>query len=347
MAGWTGARKPAWQIQLLDMQDNELGDLDGVTGGSVTISATDTLGGSASLDLDERGQNIDFLTNRVRIVYDPGVSGLDPIPLGVYLFSSPSMEHDAAGIGYKCDLQTKVQILDEDCVPATYTVPKGTKVVDKVVELIKSTGETKVQADASSSVTRVAQTWDAGTSKREIINDLLDGINFWAIYTDGDGFFQVRKYVEPSKRPVSWSFAPGSAAIHSVEWTRTQDLAAIPNRVILTAPCDGENEGLVATATNQNASNPYSYQARGRWISKVEQVDADTQATLDEQAKRKLNEAMTPVASLTATHAIVPLERNQVVEFTSRDLSRRRFTIQKMSFDISFDAQCKAEWREI
>jgi hypothetical protein len=333
-----------WSFELLDSQDRPLGDLDGVTGGSAEVVALSVLGGSGSLELDHRG-DIDWMSHRVRATFHDGDVSW---PVGTFLLSSPTERHTEFGVRYDVGLLTKMNVLAEDTVEDRYSVAVGTLVVPLVVSLIKSAGESRIAATDSTATLTSSLTWEAGTSKLTVINDLLQAIGYWSLWCDGSGLFRVEPYVNPADRPVSFSFEHGEASVHFPEWEREQDLSSVPNRFIAVGQGDEEEPPLVGVATNENPDSPFSYQARGRWITATEEgVEADSQQVIDAHAAKKLRDLMDPVSRLTVRHAMVDLEPNQLVEFTPEDGLRRLATIQRMR--VSFDpfTDVDAEWREV
>lgn len=343
---WAGPRRPRWRYLLLDATDQPLRALDGVSGGSCEVAATTRLGGSASLTIDERGQGIDWMRHRVQITYDPGLRGIEPWPVATMLFTSPrTVTHDDRTT-HTVDLLSKMAVVDEDTVESRYSLPAGTPIISTVVALIQSTGETRIAATGSTAALSSPMVWDAGTSKLTIVNDLLAAAGYWSLWCDGGGQYRVEPYVLPADRPVAWTFAAGQYAIHQPGWEHEQDLASVPNRFVVVGQGSDEVPALSAVATNEDPESRFSFQTRGRWITRTETGAEGTQAVLDALAQRRLIDAMSPVAKLGVTHAIVPLNPNDVIDFRGRDHSARA-TIQRMSFDLSFDAQCRAEWREL
>lgn len=333
-----------WSFQLLDSEDRPLGDLDGVTGGSAEVVAQSTLGGSGSLALDHR-RDINWMAHRVRAVYTDGVESW---PVGTYLLTSPTENHTETGVTYDVGLLTKMNVLHEDTVAERYSVTAGTAVTPTVVALIESTGETRIAVTDSDSVLTSGMTWEAGTSKLTIINDLLQAAGYWSLWCDGSGLFRVEPYVDPARRPVSFEFEHGERSLHFPDWGREQDHTSVPNRFIAIGQGDQDESPLIGVATNEDPDSPYSFQSRGRWITAIEEgVEGETQTVFDQYAARKLREAMTPVARLTVTHAMLNLEPNALVAFTPEDGRRRLATVQRMSVDFSFDTDVSAEWREV
>jgi hypothetical protein len=333
-----------WSFELLDSQDRPLGTLDGVTGGSAEIVAQSVLGGSGNLVLDHR-RDIDWMSHRLRATFhDAAVSW----PVGTYLLSSPTENHTAFGLTYDVGLLTKMNVIKEDTVEDRYSLPEGSPVIPAVVGLIESTGETRIAATPSTSTLTSGLTWEAGTPKLTIINDLLQAAGYWSLWCDGAGLFRVEPYTNPADRPVSYSFEHGEASVHFPDWTRDQDLSSVPNRFLAIGQGDEEAPPLVGVAVNEDPASPFSYQSRGRWITATEEgVEGDTQAVFDVYAAKKLREAMTPVARLSVTHAMLPLDPNDLVSFTGEDAVRRLATVQRMRIGFTFDTDVDAEWREV
>lgn len=334
----------AWSFALLDSADRPLGLLDGVTGGSAEIVAQSMLGGSGSLTLDRR-QDIDWMSHRVQAIYSNGKTSW---PVGTYLLSSPKENHTAFTVSYEVGLLTKMNVVSEDTVDDRYSLAAGTLIIPTVAALIASTGETRVAVTDSTATLTAALTWEAGTSKLTIINDLLQAAGYWSLWCDGSGLFRVEPYTDPASRPVAFEFRHGETSLHMPDWGREQDNTSVPNRFVAVGQGDEDAPPLVGVAANENPDSPYSFQARGRWITATEEgVEAESQTVIDQYAARKLREAMDPVARLTVTHAMLPLEPNALIGFTPEDGIHRLATVQRMSMNFTFDTDITAEWREV
>jgi len=333
-----------WQFLLLDSADRPLRTLDGVTGGSAEIVAQDQLGGSAKLTLDQRG-DIDWMSNRVQAICHDGDSSW---AVGTYLFASPDANHTAFGLTFDVGLLTKMNVIQEDTVEERFSVPAGAAVIPTVVSLIQSTGETRIAATNTGVTTTSGMTWEAGTPKLRIINDLLQAAGYWSLWCDGSGLFRVEPYVNPELRPVSFVFEHGERSLHMPDWGRTQDHTSVPNRFVAVGQGDDESAPLVGVATNEDPNSPYSFQARGRWITATDTgVEGETQAIMDAHAARRLRDTMSPVARITVTHAMLNLNPNDLVAFTPEDGVRRLATVQRMSMNFTFDTDISAEWRQV
>lgn len=337
---------PSWEHWLLNSSDEPVMRLDGVTGGSVTLQGLTRLGGHGTLALDERrGQDIDWLKQRVQHVYHDGEGGSWAV--ATMLFTSPTEHYSEYVKSFEVSTLPKTQIIDEDSFEAEYSLAEGINIIDTVVGIIQSTGEARIAVTRSSATLANPQAWEAGESKLTIINDLLDAAGYWSLHVDGAGQFRVEPYVDPGDREAVHHFEQGEASVHFPDWTRSQDLSAVPNRYVCVGQGSDEEPPLVGVAENMDPDSPFSFQARGRWITRREDgVEASSQQVIDQLAQRRLLAAMSPVEHVKATHKMLDLAPNDAIRFTDSGYSRK-LTIQNMTIPFTFDAHILAEWRRI
>lgn len=346
MVDWFGPRRPSWRVLLLDGADRPLRQLD-VSGGSVELVALSRLGGSGVLELPDRGGAIDWMSHRVQVVYDPGIDGAEAWPLATMLLSSPVERRRAGRSVFEVTLLPKLAVLDEDTVGSAFSLAAGTPIIDAVVALIESSGESRIAVTPSTAVLGSSLVWAAGTPKLTIVNDLLTAAGYWSLWVDGGGLFRVEPYLLPSERPVAFEFAAGPQSIHQPDWSREQNLSSVPNRFVVVGTGSEDEPALVGVATNEDPLSPFSFQARGRWVTRVEEgAEGEDQAAFDRLAQRRLLDAMSPVAKLIVKHALLPLEQNAVVGFRGLGRERVLATVQRMGFAIR-GRVVDAEWREV
>lgn len=341
-------RQSAYTVTLLDRDDQEIQTLDGVTGGSVTNNVNARLRQSGSLTLTDRGHGVDWASQRVRIDWHVHTRlGDKHWGLGVFLFAAPKLSQHDGWRQWSVELLGKLTVVDEDKVEGTYSVAAGTNVTDLVVALIQSAGEDRIACTPSDAVTTAMMTWDPGTSKLTIINDLLAAINYWSLWTDGEGQYRVEPYVAPASRPVTWTFEEGESSIHLPEWEKDQDTAGVPNKIILVGQGSEDEPALVGVALNENPDSPYSFQARGRWITHTDSgVEAADQATLTALAQRKLIDLSTPNATISAQHMPIPLLGNERVAWRSQGEVADAI-VQQATLDLAAGALMRSELLEV
>lgn len=323
----------AFRYELLDNRDNLLQRLDGVTdGGKLDWSAYADVGCSGSIDYT--GSDVDQLQHRVRVshVQDETIT-----PLITALVRVPDSDYDSTGQAAQLDLYDKTLILLEDNFGAAYTVDAGANVVDAVVAIIASTGETKVAIEPSDATLANPIVWEPNTAKLRIVNDLLSAANYWAIRADGLGYLRSTPYTDPSARPVLHQFIDNAAGDYLPAFKRTYDPGSVPNRFVVVGKTDGETEALTAVATDEDPASPFSYPSRGRWITET-LTDVDYtggQPGLTDQANRKLIEARQIGETFDITHPRGSYGLNDVVTFTNRQIgATRRAVIQKQAMRL-------------
>lgn len=306
----------------LDRNDLLLGSLTRASGVKVSLSATTTLKMSGSFTYTSAAsslgpaEEIDWLNDRVRIRYRcrNRRGAVIDIPLGVYLLSAPSEDIREEGSTWNVEMISKLQVLDEDTVSTTYQVLSGTSAVAAVTALIRSAGETRIAATDNGSTLGSDMSWDVGTSKLSIVNDILTAVNYWSIWCDGEGSFRVEPYAEPGQRAPLWDYVPGENCINLAAMTRDKNMASVPNRAVMIGASNGDEDPLIGVYTNDDPMDPYSTVSRGRVITiSQENVEADTQGTINALAKRKLLDNVSPVATDVVKALPLPLWFNDAV----------------------------------
>lgn len=339
---WGLPRNPAWHVELLDHKDRPLGSIsDRVTGGTINLT-TDRLGGSGTLLLDDV-EVIDFRNHRARMIFDPDVAGVEPWPVATMRFMSPVETRDQFGSRYQVQMLQKLSLFDSASAPAFFTLPAGTNIVDAIVDLIESTGETRIAVTESGAVLSSATIFE-GMTLLEVANKLADAAVYWAIKTDGSGQYRVEPYRLPSERPVSWVFrTPGQGSLLIGEWGREHDYVSIPNVARVYREGDDDTPGIEGVYINTDPSDPDSVVNKPEQALPTESVEVETQGDADRLAYRRWADAQSPYVKITATHEVVPIGINEVARFDPD--GGRLMTLQSASYDLRFDGTMETTWR--
>lgn len=159
---------------------------------------------------------------------------------------------------------------------------------------------------SSSSIPTVKE-WEAGTSKKEIINDLLDAINYESISFDEDGYAVVKPYISPQDRGQEYTYQDNELSVMYPEVQQDLDLFTVPNRWILTVS-DPDRDTIVVDFTNMDPASPTSTVRRARTITSFEsEQDADSEATLIEKASRLAFEASQVYENIQFDTGLMPI----------------------------------------
>ncbi|NUT06628.1 MAG: hypothetical protein HOV76_24440, partial [Hamadaea sp.] len=273
-------------------------------------------------------------------------------PNGVYLPAAPATDYDDGRASRDVELQSLLTVLEEDQVEQTYALAAGTVVTTAVRSLIAEAGGTggaRVAGTDSDETLRSALVWEAGTSRLRIINDLLDAINYFALWVDGQGTYRLDPYVLPTQRGSSWDFRDDATGIYSPAFTHTRDLFAVPNKVVGISPGYGDAPALTSVATNEDPASPFSRPSRGRWITQVDtNVEATSQQVLDAIVARRLAELSQVSSSVDITHWPVPLSPNDLTTFLREPAGLDlRGVVQKTSIQCSPGALASTSIQEV
>lgn len=311
---YRGQRREYYRVDLMTNRDGTIGQLDGVSEISLSYDGDPdgVLTSTGSLSLDDLGQDIDWLNARCQPWVD--ING-EAWPLGVYIMSAPTEQHESTGRSWSVALTDKLSILDEDLMAETYALDTGANIVDAIRQLIADAGEANHAISADPRVLSGPLTWPAATSRLAIVQELLKMLNFAPLWVDGWGQYVGEPFVDPQDRPVEAYFEEGVNSIHLPSFQVTKAIADIPNRLI--GVSSSSSAGLMIIADNEDPTNPYSIAARNRVIARQEDFEAADLTALAALVVRRMQELMAPGSTVKFQHAIVPLRPSSVVRFTS------------------------------
>lgn len=332
-----GPRSESYRWELLDLAGSVVGDLDGVSGGSVEQSSGSTLRASASLTCE--GGDVNWLRSLVRCWYraDFPDGTFAQWPLGTFIPTSPNVDYGDGTATRDVEAMSLLQVLEDDVTEKTTTTQMLSSVTDRVRAIITlaaaGVNGGKVAGTDSDRLFFRPMVWEPGLSRLRIVNDMLASINYFALAVDGLGTFRMEPYVPPSGRAVAWDFRDDESAIYLPQFTHERDFFAVPNKVVAWSQGDGtDGAALMSTATNMDPADPLSYPGRGRWVTHFEDnVEASSQAVLDEIAQRRLRELSSVSSVVVIQHLPVPLTPNDVVTFTNAAGLDLRGVVEKTS----------------
>jgi hypothetical protein len=339
-----GDRTTTYRWEVLSHQsgvDHLVGVLDGVIDSSaqITWDLNMAVKGGGTLrvaDLERAQEGMlrigQLALESVRLRPVCVIDGLPEIPLSVFLISSALEEWSETGRVWSLELLDRCTVPDQDRTEASFALAAGTVILTAVQDVLASTGESIAVNGAVTTKLAAPMVWRAGTSKLTIVNDLLAAAGYNALWVDGVGAFQATPYVVPAQRSITYEvlgmpreLVDGERSIYDPRWSRDRDAYDVPNKVVAVQNATGEDEeALVGVWTNENAASPFSYQARGRWITSVldpadvpEGTDASVIAFLHAKARQTLIAASSVQAQVTVRHLPVPIRVSDVVRFAS------------------------------
>lgn len=366
MADPSPVRQADYRVMLTTPAGQDIGLLDGVESGSVTLSATSRLRASGQLSLTETAQEIDWFNMHARVDYVP--VGMEGWPVATFVMSSPTRSVNDHRVTRDVELLSTLAYLDrmstdqvEGVEDAHLEAGNKFSLLDRYVKRTRNVrfGFRAFKASSSLPLINEAIIYDVGTNVLTMLNDCARLVGWGALTPDPYGAITGGPYIRPSRRPVSYTFREGDAAIHSADWTIDRDLFAVPNVVICvgTPGSDDTKRGqdrydagptpaVVGVARNDRKDDPLSTVNRGEVVHVETGVKVTSQTAISQWAARVLAEKSMPAATLVIEHLPVNIRPGDVVEFVSQG-QKLRGTVQKMEIPLSPTALVKTEIKEI
>lgn len=289
-------RKVSFQYELLDRNNIFKKKLNNVESCSISYKFLSQLKSSASIIMTD-DSSIDYLNDRIKAYIT--LNGVKT-PLGVFLMSTPSRDIKEAKVTRNITCYSLLQILLDDKIEARLTLPIGTNVVNEV----------KRQIGGNYSILDSSQTllseriYEAGTSKLEIINDLLSVINYNSLRVDVNGMYITEPYVLPTDRQIDRVYEEGADSIIITDMEDELDLFNVPNVIIRYTNAVDIDPPLSYTYVNDNVNSVTSTVNRSRRIVDAQPTDASDLETLVAITKKDAYEYNSIYSHLTFSTAI-------------------------------------------
>lgn len=267
---------------------------------SVRYTSLGSLKTSANLIMRE-DKRIDYLNDRIKIFCK--IDGTK-YPLGEYLLSSTKRMIKGRNVIRECTGYGKLLILQEDKIKERYVCNIGTNVINEVKRII---GSLPFLIEDSLLTLKTAREWEPGTAKLQIINDLLDIINWNSLRVTLDGKFTTEPYIIPSDRIIEHIYSTDVDSIIYSEREYEFDSFSVPNVIVMRSNAADVNPPLSAVYENHNADSPTSIENRGREIVYFEEVsNVVSQDVINDIAKKRLYEKTDVYSHLSFSTAIEP-----------------------------------------
>lgn len=238
-------------------------------------------------------QSVDWLSDTVQpVLIVDGVKS----PLGVFLPASVHHKESSTTKSIELELYDRCWQVKDSLTETHIRLEAGTNYVDAVKMLLVEAGITLVQATpTAATLTEDREDWDVGTSRLEIINQLLSEVNYNALWFNPDGVAIVEPVTVPTAANIKHILDGDNIKSLLLPQMSTElDFYNAPNVFICVCSNADKTAPMVATAVNDNPQSPLSVARRGRRLATVIHVDnIASQAELEAYAKRLRNDSMT------------------------------------------------------
>jgi hypothetical protein len=330
-----GLKKVAFRYELLNKNNQKIGDLSTVESGEVSMQSLAQIKRTARFTLKDIG-DINFLSDRIkpfiRIYIPPGrvmgreyslVHPAQPVaneiraapdkggwiefPMGIFLLSSPTRKDQTNGVFREVEAYGGLVILLNDRLEYRLVIFAGTSYYDAIVELLLSAGITNYNIEFTDAVLKRDIEFEPGKEKLFVINELLGQINYTPIYDDVNGVFVSAPYRSPSVRSADYSYKDDELSVLYQGMEEELDIFDIPNKWVVVCS-NPEQEPLFSSYTNSNPDSPTSTISRGMTIVDYREVsDISSQESLNAYVQRIAFEASQVYGKISFETAIMPM----------------------------------------
>lgn len=184
----------------------------------------------------------------------------------------------------------------------------GTNYVAAAVSVLTGTGIAVINAVQTAATLGEDREWPIGTSRLDIINELLTEINYEQLWFDGSGTAMIQPVRIPNA--VNISHVLDETKIESLMLPGIQsdtDLLSAANVFVCVCSNADKSSAMTAIAENTNPQSPLSIARRGKRITKVIQINnIASQAALQAFANRQVSDSMMAGEVITAKTCLLP-----------------------------------------
>jgi hypothetical protein len=227
-------------------------------------------------------------------------------PLGIFLLNTPTRSDETGAIYREIEAYDGLIILDEDKFAERYYIAGGKRYTQAITEILTSAGIKKFNIqDSDKTIGSKGLEFATGTSKLEVVNQLLRALNYVPLWVDSIGYFTSYEYSSPTYRGVDYEYLDDSLSVLYNGIEEELDLN-VPNSWVA-VQSNPEKTPLVSRKVNNSVLSPTSTVNVGRTIVDFREVDdiAD-QPTLDNYVNRIAFEASQVFGKLKFSTALMP-----------------------------------------
>ena len=286
--------------------DADLCEIFPVEGSEPTIRMRDSADIKTSLSgsflPDER---VNWLSDRIRaeMILD-GVT----YPLGIFLPSTVQERVDTSTKFLQIEAYDLCWMVKDYATATAPYCAVNSYYIQTIQSFLLSAGVSQTLATASALKIGEQRAWDAGTSYLDIVNGLLEEINYKPLWFNAQGLAVMEPKQEPTAANIRHVLS--NADVRSMilpQITRETDVYDAPNVFICFCANPDRSTNRVATATNNNVNSPLSVPRRGRSIVKIVKLNyIANQTELQAYADNLVLESMYAGETIEITTGLFP-----------------------------------------
>lgn len=325
-------------------------EYQGITGGSIELSAFSDLRASGSLAFDSEYMPSTHDLVQIAYKFEDAYGNSKESVLATLFCGTSEPVLEGTGFSGELTLESVLRVPNMRCYGMPYVVPAGTNCVAKAVEIIESLG-LRTNKPKSDHVLSRDKVFDPDTSFLVIVNTLISMAGYASCVPDSFGGVLIMPYVEPQERDPVWMFDDGARSIMMPEVALSDNSEDMYNACRLVY--ESSEESLWAATLNNDKNSASSISNRGferTLYESVTELSGDTVearlAALKELSLARLIENTAGIEYVEFQHPYVPIAPNDAV---SIDYSRPGISwvgaVTNMQISLEVSMPCKTKAR--
>lgn len=265
-------------------------------------------------------KKIDWLRDKIRpeLIIDGVV-----YPLGIYLPVSVRKKENETSKTVQVDAYDQCWQVQDVRTEGILHLDSGTNYIEAIKQLLGNAGIVIVIATpTTATLANDREDWEPGSSYLDIINQLLDEINYNPLWFNPSGAAILEPNSVPTVANIEHTINSDDVKSLMLPSVSSEiDIFNSPNVFVCVCSNPDNSSVMTATAENTNPQSPLSIARRGRRIVHVEKVDnIASQTELQAYAERMRNESMITGETWSIQTALQPGHGvNDVVAFHHED----------------------------
>ena len=260
-------------------------ELKAIPGGEISCISTASIKKSITCQLI-LPEDVDLLFDEVRVSIE--IDGTRN-PLGIFRMTTAPTRVDSHGTRItNCEGYDRTLALEQKRLETRTDgyIATGTKYTDAIKSFLIGAGIREFILEESEDVIRSErEDWDVGTSYLEIINQLLDEMNYTTIYFDANGIARAERYLDKAKKPIKFRYSSGKDSIILREHTVSDDTFNSYNVFIVGV--SAQDREIFRKSENNDPISRLSTVRRGRIVAPVTMLsDAPSEDAIQAYADR-------------------------------------------------------------
>ena len=198
-------------------------------------------------------------------------------PLGQFLLTTTRQIREGGRCFYRCEGYDLCFLAQRTRVEKRPFFPAGERYTDRIQALLQQCGiQSAIVEDSDEIFATDREDWEIGTTVLDIVNNLLDEINYQSLWFDAAGNARIGPVWEPSVNHIRHRYGPGQEngyALVKEAYEREDDLFNVCNVFVVQCENPDRKEMMQAVSVNDDPASALSVLRKGRVMAPPVKLD--------------------------------------------------------------------------